>query len=89
MKNDKFAIFYSIRFWQLFLAGVGAGLATYSQSQNVLLSISVAISSWLGSSVIVGTADRISEQQTVAAAVTSGQVSAEKATGIPPVDKTN
>lgn len=48
----------SLRFWQLGLGALGAGLAVYASTHNVLLAISAAITFWSTGSVTVRTVDR-------------------------------
>lgn len=63
MIENKFAFLFSPRFWQLFLMGVSAGLAYYSQTHNWIEAVAVAINIWLGGSVIVRTTDKITESK--------------------------
>lgn len=56
--SAKFDFLTSPRFWQLFLAGVAAGLNDYQAHNNWMSAVSIAIGVWLGGSVVVGTVDR-------------------------------
>lgn len=85
MNNNKWDFLASPRFWQLFLAGVSAGLASYSQTGDVLLAASIAIGSWLSGSVIVGTLDKnLGQARIKAAGVASGQSTIREANATPP-----
>lgn len=61
----NFDLLKSLRFWQLGIGAVGAGLAAYATTHNVLLAISAGITFWSTGSVTVRTVDRNSGVETV------------------------
>lgn len=63
-KESKWDFLTSPRFWQLFLAGAMLGVQVYQNTGNWLSAVSAAIGSWLGGSVVVGTADKFSKKNT-------------------------
>jgi len=67
--NNKYAFLTSLRFWQLFVAGIMGGLM-YAIPDNVIVqAASVTFGIWFGGSVTVGTIDRISDKKVEAAQV--------------------
>lgn len=81
MKNSKFEFLTSTRFWSLVIGAVSIYLQTKGFVGEAEMLLIATITSGF---IIVKTADRMSEQKVLAAGVSSGQVSAEDATGIPP-----
>lgn len=53
-----FSLFLSVRFWQLGIAGIGAGLGVYATTGDVLLAVAATLTYWATGSVVVRTADR-------------------------------
>jgi hypothetical protein len=78
---SKWEFLYSTRFWSLV---IGAA-SVYLQAKGFIGEPEMLLIATITSGfIIVKTADRMSEQKVLAAGVSSGQVSAEQATGIPP-----
>lgn len=78
---SKFDFLTSSRFWAMVIGAV----SIYLQSKGVLGEPEMLlIATITGGFTLVRTFDRASEQKVLAAGVSSGQVSAEDATGIPP-----
>ncbi len=73
-EDPKWAFLTSVRFWQLALAGIAAGLNIWQQSQNWVLGVTTAIGTWLGGSVVVRTIDRVSDKKVEAAEIASGSL---------------
>ena len=81
--KSNFSFLTSNRFWAMI---VGA-TAVYLQAKGVLGEAEMLLIATITAGfTIVRTADRMSEQKIIAAGVTTGQVSAEDATGIPHLD---
>ncbi len=81
MKNSKFEFLTSSRFWAIV---IGA-LSVYLQAKGYIGQAEMQLIATITAAfTLVRTADRMSEQKVLAAGVSSGQVSAEQATGIPP-----
>lgn len=79
--NSKFDFILAPRF----IALVIGALSIYAKAKGLIGEPEmVLISTIMGGFIGVRTLDRMSEQKVLAAAVTSGEVSAETATGIPP-----
>lgn len=78
MEKDKFDLFTSPRFWQLFFIGVCVGLNFPFPNNVWVQGLSAAVSVWFGGSVAVRTIDKITEiKPTVVATSTVTPVNKE------------
>lgn len=79
--NNNFGFLLAPRFWALV---IGA-LSIYAQNKGWIGDAEMQlIATITGGFIVVRTADRASEQKVLAAGVSTGEISAEDATGIPP-----
>ena len=71
--DKKFEFLTSVRFWQLFLVGVSAGLYVAYPDQPITKFLSTMVGVWFGGSTLVRTVDRATEVKPVITTTSTDQ----------------